>query len=210
MVSFYLSEIFKVLFQRWWFPNKPQSPTLVFIPALCPLPRKSLLPESARGAKSVHLCVWETRQRNHKIQPSERDVWVRPLRWDPRAVLEVQEGLSCFYCSCPPARTPLGSSTGGAVGWRSSCRQSPSSLVSPLPRLAGATAHPVPLQGVSRGKQRTPHICDCTRGRKIEISFSKSFILETKIIHLFRNQCWVQSTWFILHAISPPSYPCSW
>lgn len=78
----------------------------------------------------------------------------------------VQRGLAGFYSSRPAARPPLGSSTVGAVGCGSARRRSPSSLVSPLPRLAGTTAHPAPFQGVSRGKQRTPHICDCTGGKK--------------------------------------------
>lgn len=68
------------------------------------------------------------------------------------------------------------------MGCGSACRQSPSSLVSPLPRLAGVTAHPALFQGVSRGKQRTPHICDCIRGKKKDVSLAKSFIRKKIII----------------------------
>lgn len=57
----------KVLFQIR-FPNKPQSPTLAFMPAHRPLPSKPLLPESAAAAKSLHLHERETEQRNGKTQ----------------------------------------------------------------------------------------------------------------------------------------------
>lgn len=165
----------KVLFQIW-FPYKPQSPTLALMPAPCPLPSKPLLPESAVGAKSFDQHVWKMGQRNSKIQPSVEASWESPLRWDPGALLGslglclgrwgTEGALGGFYSSWPPALTALYSSTVGAVGCGSSRRQSPSSLVSPLPRLAGATAHPVSFQGDSRGKQRTPHNCDCTGGKK--------------------------------------------
>lgn len=147
------------------------------MPAHCPLPSEPLLPESAAGAKSFHLHVWEMGQRNGKIQPSVEASWESSLCWDPRALLGSRGlcpwavrrgagGLGGFYSSWPPALTALDGSTVGAVGCGSACRRSPSSLVSPLPRLAGATAHPVPFQGDSRGKQRTPHNCDCTGGEK--------------------------------------------
>ena len=61
--------------------DKPQSPTLAFIPAHRPLPSKSPLPESAVGAGSVHLCACETGQRNRKIQPPVKAGWESPLRW---------------------------------------------------------------------------------------------------------------------------------
>lgn len=119
-----------------------------------------------------------------------------PSRWDPGAALGSPgpclwavrhgEGITCFYSFWLPARTPLDGSTVGAVGCRHACRQSPSSSVSPLPRLTGATAHPAPFQGVSRGKQRTPHIRDCTGGEKKIVSHEAFCFRKTKN-NLFRN-----------------------
>lgn len=79
----------------------------------------------------------------------------------------------------------------GSCGMRERSPAEPILISLPLPRLAGATAHPVPFQGDSRGKQRTPHSCDCIgeeeKNHNQQISFAKSFLLERKK-KLFRNQ----------------------
>lgn len=142
-----------------------------------------------------------------QIQPSVGASWESPLCWDPRALpgslglcpraVRHGGGPAAFYSCWPPALTALhSSSTVGAVGCRSACRRSPSSLGFPLPRLAAATAHPVPFQGDSRGKQRTPHNCDCTGGGKKQqktinkfLSLSLLFLRE-KIIYSEISREW--------------------
>lgn len=163
----------KVLFQMR-FPNKPQSPTLAFMPAHCPLPSKPLLPESAAGAKSLHLHVWEMGQKKGKIQPSVEASWESPLRWDPRALpgslwlcsgAVRHEGGAWWLLFLLASRSHSSRRQHrGSCGMRERLPAEPILISFPLPRLAGATAHPVPFQGDSRGNQRTPHNCDCAGG----------------------------------------------
>lgn len=118
----------------------------------------------------------------------------------------VQRGLAGFYSSRPAARPLLGSSTVGAVGCGSARRRSPSSLVSPLPRLDGTTAHPAPFQGVSRGKQRTPHICDCTGGKKKKSLFCEAFYFEKKKKNSFIQKSVVSGKYLVCSSCNLPPF----
>lgn len=148
--------------------------------------------------------------------------WKSPLRWDPRALPgslglclgAVRHGGGAWWLLFLLASRSHGSRRQhrGSCGMRELLPAEPILISFPLPRLAGATAHPVEFQGDSRGNQRTPHNCDCTGGGggggggKKFLSLSL-FFQRGKKLFIQKSES-VVSTWFVLHAIPLLPHQC--